>query len=121
LLGERGARVGLIARGRAGLDGAVRDVEKAGGKALAISADVADYQQVAEAASLVEELFGPIDVWINDAASGPTGAQPSGMRRPATVYAGRRSGPSSRIRSVRKRTVPSMSGCGPWAATASPA
>ena len=43
LFGERGANVGLIARGQAGLDGAVRDVEEAGGKALAIPADVSDY------------------------------------------------------------------------------
>jgi NAD(P)-dependent dehydrogenase (short-subunit alcohol dehydrogenase family) len=65
LYGERGANVGLIARGQAGLDGAVRDVEEAGGKALAISADVADYGQVEDAARQVEEFFGPIDVWIN--------------------------------------------------------
>jgi NAD(P)-dependent dehydrogenase (short-subunit alcohol dehydrogenase family) len=65
LFGERGARVGLIARGQAGLDGAARDVEEAGGTALAISADVADYDQVAAAARKVEEQFGPIDVWVN--------------------------------------------------------
>jgi NAD(P)-dependent dehydrogenase (short-subunit alcohol dehydrogenase family) len=65
LYGERGANVGLIARGQAGLDGAARDVEEAGGKALAISADVADYGQVEDAARQVEEFFGPIDVWIN--------------------------------------------------------
>jgi NAD(P)-dependent dehydrogenase (short-subunit alcohol dehydrogenase family) len=67
LYGERGANVALIARGQAGLDGAVRDVEDAGGKALAISADVADFAQVQDAARQVEEFFGPIDVWINDA------------------------------------------------------
>jgi NAD(P)-dependent dehydrogenase (short-subunit alcohol dehydrogenase family) len=65
LFGERGARVGLIARGQAGLDGAARDVEEAGGTALAISADVADYDQVTAAARKVEEQFGPIDVWVN--------------------------------------------------------
>ncbi len=65
--GQRGANVGLIARGKAGLDGAVRDVEEAGGKALAVSADVADYEQVEDAARQVEEFFGPIDVWINAA------------------------------------------------------
>jgi NAD(P)-dependent dehydrogenase (short-subunit alcohol dehydrogenase family) len=65
LYGERGANVGLIARGQAGLDGVVSDVVQAGGKALAVSADVADYEQVQEAARQVEELFGPIDVWIN--------------------------------------------------------
>jgi NAD(P)-dependent dehydrogenase (short-subunit alcohol dehydrogenase family) len=67
LYGERGANVALIARGQAGLDGAVRDVEDAGGKALALTADVADYAQVQGAARQAEEFFGPIDVWINDA------------------------------------------------------
>jgi NAD(P)-dependent dehydrogenase (short-subunit alcohol dehydrogenase family) len=65
LFGERGASVGLIARGQAGLDGAARDVEEAGGKALAISADVADYAQVTVAARDIEKHLGPIDVWIN--------------------------------------------------------
>jgi len=65
LYGERGASVGLIARGQAGLDGAVRNVADAGGKALAVCADVSDYAQVQDAARQVEEFFGPIDVWIN--------------------------------------------------------
>jgi NADPH:quinone reductase-like Zn-dependent oxidoreductase len=38
----RGAKVALLARGEAGLDGAVRDVERAGGTALPIPTDVAD-------------------------------------------------------------------------------
>ncbi len=65
LFGERGASVGLIARGQAGLDGAARDVEEAGGKALAVSADVADYEQVTAAARQIEEHLGPIGVWVN--------------------------------------------------------
>src|SRR5690349_22043423 len=65
LFGERGARVGLIARGQAGLDGAAREVGEAGGKALAVSADVADYEQVTAAARQIEERLGPIDVWVN--------------------------------------------------------
>jgi NAD(P)-dependent dehydrogenase (short-subunit alcohol dehydrogenase family) len=65
LFGERGARIGLIARGRAGLEGAARDVEEAGGKALAVSADVADYDQVTAAACEIEQTLGPIDVWVN--------------------------------------------------------
>ena len=65
LFGQRGARVGLIARGQAGLDGAAHDVEEAGGTALTISADVADYDQVVAAARQVEEQLGPIDVWVN--------------------------------------------------------
>jgi NAD(P)-dependent dehydrogenase (short-subunit alcohol dehydrogenase family) len=63
--GARGAHVGLLARGQAGLDGTAKDVENAGGKALAIPTDVADYDQVAAAAAQIEGTFGPIDVWIN--------------------------------------------------------
>ncbi len=65
LYGERGDRVGLLARGQAGLEAAVKDVEHAGGTALAVPTDVARYDQVSEAARLVEESLGPIDVWIN--------------------------------------------------------
>jgi NAD(P)-dependent dehydrogenase (short-subunit alcohol dehydrogenase family) len=65
LFGERGASVGLIARGQAGLDGAAREVGEAGGKALVVSADVADYDQLTSAARQIEERLGPIDVWVN--------------------------------------------------------
>ena len=64
---QRGASIGLVARGRAGLDGAVREVEELGGRALAIQADVADYDRVDEAAERMEGELGPIDVWINNA------------------------------------------------------
>jgi NAD(P)-dependent dehydrogenase (short-subunit alcohol dehydrogenase family) len=65
LFGERGANIGLIARGYAGLEGAVREVERAGGVALAVSADVADFAQLEAAAARIEETLGPIDVWVN--------------------------------------------------------
>ena len=62
---KRGASIGLLARGRAGLEGAKRDVEQLGGRALAIPTDVADPKQVFEAAKKVEKQFGPVDVWVN--------------------------------------------------------
>jgi NAD(P)-dependent dehydrogenase (short-subunit alcohol dehydrogenase family) len=65
--GARGARVGLLARGRDGLEGARREIEAAGGEALIVPADVADPEQVELAAQAVEETLGPIDVWINNA------------------------------------------------------
>ena len=65
--GADGARVGLIARGRRGLAGAAREVEEAGGQALVLPLDVADHDQVEAAAASVEDAFGPIDVWVNDA------------------------------------------------------
>jgi NAD(P)-dependent dehydrogenase (short-subunit alcohol dehydrogenase family) len=67
--GARGAKVGLIARGKLGLEGVTRDVQRAGGQALAIEADMADFDQVNAAATRLEEAFGPIDVWINVAFS----------------------------------------------------
>ena len=65
LFGARGDRVALLARGRGGLDGAVKDIESAGGRALAIPTDVADPGEIETAANAVEETFGPIDVWVN--------------------------------------------------------
>jgi NAD(P)-dependent dehydrogenase (short-subunit alcohol dehydrogenase family) len=65
LFGRRGANVALLARGAAGLDGAARDVEAGGGKALAIPTDVSDYSAVAAAADEAETAFGPIDIWVN--------------------------------------------------------
>lgn len=64
---QRGARIGLLARGHNGLAGTCRDVEAAGGRALAIPTDVADAVQVESAAAQVESAFGPIDVWVNNA------------------------------------------------------
>jgi NAD(P)-dependent dehydrogenase (short-subunit alcohol dehydrogenase family) len=64
---REGASVGLLARGRAGLEGARRDVEAAGGRALILQTDVADPEQVEAAAEEVQRAFGPIDVWVNNA------------------------------------------------------
>ena len=64
---KRGAHVGLLARGEQGLEGAREEVESFGGKALVVPTDVADHEQVEAAAEKVEQEFGPIDVWVNDA------------------------------------------------------
>ena len=64
---KHGARIGLIARSRDGLEGARREVIEAGGRALAIPADVAFPDQVESAADAVERMLGPIDVWVNNA------------------------------------------------------
>lgn len=61
------ANVVLIARGRDGLEAARQEIEEAGGRALAVPADVADADAVEAAAALAEETFGPIDIWINNA------------------------------------------------------
>lgn len=64
---KHGAHIGLIARGKDGLEGARRDVEAAGGKALVLPCDVSHADEVEAAAEAVENAFGPIDVWVNDA------------------------------------------------------
>ena len=64
---QDGASIGLIARGREALEGTRRDVEQAGARALVIPTDVADWDGVNSAARAVEEAFGPIDVWVNNA------------------------------------------------------
>ena len=65
--GKRRARVGLIARGRDGLDAAKREIEEAGGEAIVLPLDVSDHDAVERAAGEVEDAFGPIDIWINNA------------------------------------------------------
>ncbi len=64
---KHGAWIGLVARSRDGLEGARREVEDLGGRALAIPTDVAFPDQVEAAAEAVEKQFGAIDVWVNNA------------------------------------------------------
>src|SRR5205085_7841860 len=65
--GARRAKVGLIARGRDGLEAAKREIEAAGGEAIVLPLDVSDHDAVEQAASEVERTFGPIDIWVNNA------------------------------------------------------
>jgi NAD(P)-dependent dehydrogenase (short-subunit alcohol dehydrogenase family) len=69
LFGEQGANVALLARGESGLAAAADEITAAGGRALALPADVADFEQIKAAAKRAEEEFGPIDVWVNVAFS----------------------------------------------------
>ncbi len=64
---SHGAAVGLIARGRSGLDGAAADVRRLGGTPYAHAADVSDYEAVRGAAAAIEDHLGPIDIWVNNA------------------------------------------------------
>ena len=65
--GEAGAQVALLARGDEGLQMAAKEVERGGGRALAIPTDVADAGQVEAAAGRAERELGEIEVWVNDA------------------------------------------------------
>ena len=64
---RRGARVGLFARGREGLDATKRDVESLGGEAITVQGDVARPEDVERLADATETAFGRLDVWVNNA------------------------------------------------------
>ncbi len=84
-----GFDVALLARGQAGLEGAAKDVEARGGRALILPADVSSFDAVDEAASRTESELGPIDVWVNDAMttcfSPLSKTQPEDFRRAIEV------------------------------------
>jgi NAD(P)-dependent dehydrogenase (short-subunit alcohol dehydrogenase family) len=71
-LGRRGARVGLLARRAEALNETAREVEAAGGGALALAADVRDVEAVRAAADRLRAKFGRIDVMVANAGIVPT-------------------------------------------------
>src|ERR671936_409435 len=64
---KAGAHIGLLARGRDGLEAARREVEEVGGRAVAIPTDVANADAVEAAAAQIESELGPVDIWVNNA------------------------------------------------------
>ena len=102
------ARIGLIARGREGLEATAREIERAGGRALVLPLDVADADAVDGAARQVEEELGPIDVWINNAMAtifAPLAdVEPDEYRRATEVtYLGTVWGTMAALRRMRRR------------------
>lgn len=66
---QEGATVALLARGRAGLEAAAKDVESAGGKSLIYEVDVTDVERIESVAQQIVDECGRIDVWVNCAFS----------------------------------------------------
>jgi NAD(P)-dependent dehydrogenase (short-subunit alcohol dehydrogenase family) len=64
---REGARIGLVSRNQERLEEARKEVEPLGGEALVLPTDVADSDRVEAAAQAVEDRFGPLDVWVNNA------------------------------------------------------
>jgi NAD(P)-dependent dehydrogenase (short-subunit alcohol dehydrogenase family) len=69
-LAAHGYDVAVLARGRDGVDAAVKDAENAGARGLGVPTDVADLDQVRRAAARVCAELGPIDLWVNTAFVG---------------------------------------------------
>ena len=64
---KNGYDVSLLARGIEGLQGAQKEIQEMGRKAVYFQVDVADAKAIEDAAAKTEEQLGPIDVWINNA------------------------------------------------------
>ena len=73
LFARRGWRVGLIARGPAGLAAVHADIVATGGVASLAAADVCEAAALRKAADNIERAIGLIDVWINCAGNGVYG------------------------------------------------
>jgi NAD(P)-dependent dehydrogenase (short-subunit alcohol dehydrogenase family) len=100
--------VGLIARGAVGLAAAREEVEAAGGEGFVVPIDVADAQAVDDAATAIEDRFGPIDVWVNNATASvvaPVGATtPEEFKRATDVtYLGTVYGTMAALRRMAPR------------------
>jgi short-subunit dehydrogenase len=68
-LARKGWLVAIVARDLDRLEEAAVLLRRYGGKVLTISADVADAAAVDAAADQVEQAFGPIAAWVNNAMS----------------------------------------------------
>src|SRR5207237_968370 len=80
----------------------------AGGRALAVQADVANWSDVRRAASAVEEQLGPIEVWVNNAMTtvfAPVSeTDPDEIRRATEVtYLGQVHGAMAALEFMRQR------------------
>lgn len=67
---QRGARVVVSARSEPGLRSLVDEIQAAGGKAIAVPADVSDFDQVKSVADRAAEVYGRIDTWVHLASVG---------------------------------------------------
>lgn len=66
-LAEQGARVVVVARRKDRLDALVGDIERSGGKALAIGSDITDRASAEAAVQQAVGHFGRLDILINNA------------------------------------------------------
>ena len=72
-LGQAGAKVVLVARGRRDLEDTVETIRQAGGTAHGLVADLGDKHAVHRIAGEAAALVGPIDLLVNGASTlGPT-------------------------------------------------
>jgi short-subunit dehydrogenase len=71
-VGQRGAKLGLVARRAAELTELVKELEIKGANAVALPADVQDPRALSDSADRLRSEFGPIDMLIANAGVGAT-------------------------------------------------
>lgn len=67
---RRGAKVVVAARSESGLSSLVREIQSFGGEAIAVVADVSDFNQVKAIADKTVVQYGRLDTWVHVAATG---------------------------------------------------
>ncbi|GGC16315.1 short-chain dehydrogenase [Novosphingobium endophyticum] len=67
-LARDGRSVGVLDIDRAGAEAVAAEIAAAGGKAIALAADMADRSQVEAAVAETRQAFGPITIVVNNAA-----------------------------------------------------
>ena len=61
-LAAEGVKVGILGRSETTVQAKVQEIEKAGGKAVALVADVLDEQKLEAARGNIEKEFGKVDI-----------------------------------------------------------
>ncbi len=68
---ERGAECILASRKAEALEGVVKKIEAAEGKAVARAANMGDLTQIADLFAFVKDTYGKLDILVNNAATNP--------------------------------------------------
>jgi NAD(P)-dependent dehydrogenase (short-subunit alcohol dehydrogenase family) len=67
---QKGAKLAVSARSESGLASLVDEISQMGGEAIAIAADVSDFEQVQAIADKTVLHYGRLDTWVHLAATG---------------------------------------------------
>lgn len=67
---QQGAKLVVAARSQPGLDSLVQEIQALGGEAVAILADVSEFEQVQAIADKAVDTYGRLDTWVHVAAVG---------------------------------------------------
>lgn len=70
-LAAEGVAVSIMARGQEAIDKTVAEINTAGGRAIGVAADLADWSSVENALNVTRSKLGPIDILLNNSGGPP--------------------------------------------------